>query len=374
MDNRSRSPSKIQPRRVSSTRFENILLGCLILLLLVILFVISIGVTAFIASGKIPIFPTQTATFTSTPSATPTFTPTLTPTATFTLTPSSTATLTPTPTFTFTPSRTPTPLPTKKPSLTPTPNKPTPSEIFEDTDYAITYQHWVGRSDDQAYGTGMRCSSSNSAKISFTTPEKTRTVAILFFRGPKDGKVKITVDGAAAEIIDLYRKSDQYRFEKVIKGLSNKKHTVEIEVLREKRSKSDGFRVCVDGFRIGKTMTDDTDSLVTYGAWQGIQDSHAQKDTYRIADSKNAEFVFTFKGTAFTWVSARGKNYGQADIYVDDDFIRTIDLYSPDQLWKQKITIDGLSKQTHSIKIVVLGQHNSASNGTGVIIDRITIP
>jgi hypothetical protein len=291
---------------------------------------------------------------------TPTTTNTASPSATYTNTPTITASVTPLPTNTS----------TKKPSPTPNPTKTPQPAVIKNSSYRISYQSWLGFQRTKAYKNGLRCSSEKGQVITFTTPVESKKIAILFFKGPDQGKARIFIDEKAKETIDLHKESKQFQFERTYTGLSNKKHTIQIIVLGTKNANSEGFWVCVDGFIYNNNRVNDAYRWVTYGPWQ----THTSKNnftTYRVASKKGASFDFSFNGTAFMWVAAAGPEGGLADIYVDNRFIKTVDLYSSASLWKKRIRIDDLGVKKHTVKIIVLGQRNPLSKGTNIYLNRI---
>jgi len=344
---------------------SNLFYGILVVILSILL--VAICVVFFILFTYLPskIFPPSRSASTLTPLSTATFK--YTSTVTFTATPSATRTATPTATASVTPL--PTFTPTKNPSPTSAPTKTPQPDIIKYSSYRVTYQRWIGVRRIKAYKNGLRCSSIKGQEISYTTPVKSKKVAILFFKGPDQGKTRIIIDGKVKETVDLYNKSSQFQFERTYTGLSDEKHTIQVVVLGTKRTKSQGFWVCVDGFIYNNTRVDDSYDWVNYEPWH-VQTS-ANNPNFRVASVKGASIDFTFNGSTFFWVTATGFEGGLADIYVDNKFIRTVDLYSPTPQLRKRIRVDNLGNKKHTVKIIVLGQKNPASNGKKIYLNRI---
>ena len=364
---------------------QPLIIGCLGVGLLSLFCLIVFGALGYLQGYSLPrpfapatLTPTETPLPTQTPVPTSTVTPSNTPTKTQT----STATFTPTATVifhtpTFVPTRTVTPTPKPTKTRTPTPtstSKPIPT-VYNDTYYGITYSTWRGFQNNDVLGNGMRCSSRKNEVLVFDADKKSTTLSLLFYRGPNQGKAIIYIDDVAVETLDLYKPSPQYLFERKNKNLDlNNPHSVKVVVLRQKRNASSDYRVCIDGFKVGNMIVDDTNYNVRYDAWIGKWNDHAQEGGYRVASLANTTLNFSIQGNSFRWITARGPNYGQADIYVDDQFVATVDLYSPVQKWQQPILIKNLGRGSHTIKIIVLGQRNSASGGNGIVFDGIITP
>ena len=247
--------------------------------------------------------------------------------------------------------------------------------ILNDAQYNFNFNAWIGLANNHALGKGMRCSSKKDELLTFDTSRGASRLSLFFYKGPNQGKARIIVDGAAVETLDLYKASPQYHFEWNYQFPNPKQaHQVKVVVLREKRNASTGYQVCFDGFRVDNTFTDDTNYGIRYDAWSGNWNGKALGGGYRSSATADSSVTFTIRGSSFQWITNRGPNQGQADVYVDDKFIVTVDLYFPTQKWQQAILINRLGQGNHTVKIVVLGQHNSASGGNTIVFDGILVP
>jgi hypothetical protein len=358
-------PSTEDLSRQKASRRSNLFYVGVIVVLLVLLVVI--GAIFFVLFTNLPLKisppfqPANTLTPRSTTffNGTPTITFTPTPSATHTNTPTATPSVTPLPSFT----------PTNQPSPTPKPTKPPQPEVIKYSSYRIAYQDWIGVQRKKAYKNGLRCSETQGQAISYTTPVNAQKLGILFFKGPNQGKARVIIDGKVRETINLYKKSRQFQFERTYTGLSEKKHSIKVIVVGKKNARSDGYWVCVDGFTYNNTRVNDAYKSVTYGPWK-IQ-TYANNPTYRVASLKGASFSFKINGNTFKWVAAARPDGGLAEIYVDNRFIKTVDLYSSTPQWRKRIKIDDLGDKEHKVTIIVLGQKTPGSNGTKIYLHRI---
>ena len=221
----------------------------------------------------------------------------------------------------------------------------------------------------------MRCSSKEDELLSFDTGKGPIALSFFFYKGPNQGKVKITVDNILVETLDLYRVSPQYHFEwKYLLKKPLQTHKVQVVILHEKRIASTGYQVCFDGYKIRNEFTDDTDYSIRYGTWSGVRNGMALGDGYRLSMVADSSVTFITLGKSFHWITARGPNYGQAAVYVDAHLVATVDLYFPIQVWQQSILVNNLGQGMHTVSIIVLGQNQPASGGTGIVFDGIRIP
>ncbi|MDQ8735154.1 glycoside hydrolase N-terminal domain-containing protein [Paenibacillus sp. LHD-38] len=117
---------------------------------------------------------------------------------------------------------------------------------------------------------------------------------------------------------------------------------------------------------------DDRDPSIVYsGTWGPYNDSGDYKGTESFSSTAGSYAEFTFAGTEIKLISARQTNHGLINVYIDGELAaENIDGYgtatSKQQILFQKA---GLSKGTHTIKVVVNGTKNNASSNTIGMID-----
>jgi hypothetical protein len=293
---------------------------------------------------------------------------------------------------------------TRTNTRTPTPTSV--SSLIWNQSYQIKYDTWFGVENPNAldvaedlsplsefsssdvnllvFPSGYRRSIGNSATSVFNTftfkPNQTFTsFKWITYRGPDQGKAQVLVDGAVKATVDLYNATAQWQHEITISGLSLGKHTVVIKPLNTKNPASSNKWVVVDGFKVGSVVYNDNkinvpyNDLFSYGSWLGKVGNGPRFGAYRISSVANATASFSFTGTQFRFVTARGPAYGKAQIWVDGVLRTTVDLYRPAQQWQYKVTISGLTSGNHNVVIKVLGTKNAASSGTGVVCDGFEI-
>jgi hypothetical protein len=61
----------------------------------------------------------------------------------------------------------------------------------------------------------------------------------------------------------------------------------------------------------------------TRSAWQPASDGYVS-----VSSATGASATFSFTGTNVAWVATKSSNRGQADVYVDNAYVKTVDLYS----------------------------------------------
>jgi hypothetical protein len=97
------------------------------------------------------------------------------------------------------------------------------------------------------------------------------------------------------------------------------------------------------------------------GAWGGWVNSANQATTTTSGPSA----TYSFTGTQVSWVSTKGADRGKASVSVDGGAPTTVDLYSATVTPSSVVFArSGLIDGPHTIKITLLGTHNTAAAST----------
>jgi hypothetical protein len=100
------------------------------------------------------------------------------------------------------------------------------------------------------------------------------------------------------------------------------------------------------------------------------------------ASKKGSQMIFNFKGTAVVVMGRYDKDCGKIDVYVDDQFVRTIDNYYYVMGWgsgdgwlngAHLFHVLNLESGPHTIKMVITGERNEKSEGTKLKISRAIV-
>ena len=198
-------------------------------------------------------------------------------------------------------------------------------------------------------------------------------------KSPAYGKAKVTVDGGAAKIVDLYSTSTSWKQKVWDSGaLKAGPHTVVIAWTGQKTDGSTGTNINIDAIVVAGVVAglvqQDNAKLVYVGTWKKTTASAASNGSFVFSDSTNASVTLVFSGTNVVWLARTGPTYGKAKVTVDGGEAKTIDLYSAGTKSQQKVWDSGaLSLGTHTVKIVRLGTKNTASNGTSINVDAFNV-
>jgi sugar lactone lactonase YvrE len=243
---------------------------------------------------------------------------------------------------------------------------------FEDPDQALRYNGWRTFFAKTALGGAFRASQARGDTAAFRTP-RVRSVGWLTHEGPNQGKAKISIDGHAKGVFDLYAPSAGPR-RITFSGLAHRRHTVKVEVLGRKRAASRASWVGVDGFRVqaGSGITEESSAKIRYDAWTGVSKRAASGTTYRTSGSSTARMSLVFKGRAVKWITATGPAYGRAKVVIDGR-AHLVDLYRGTRHWQVPVSFTGLSKGRHRITVRPLGAKSPASHSRKVVFDAFVV-
>jgi beta-galactosidase GanA len=123
---------------------------------------------------------------------------------------------------------------------------------------------------------------------------------------------------------------------------------------------------------------DDPDSALQYtGSWSHVADQSYTGGDYKHTESFSNKagdsLTVPFDGTAVRWIGSKTNNHGNASVYLDGTKVTTVD----DSGSENQAVIfqkNGLTPGTHTLKIVVDGNHGSGSTDNYVSIDAIDVP
>jgi len=121
--------------------------------------------------------------------------------------------------------------------------------------------------------------------------------------------------------------------------------------------------------RLTKNSTNATTETVTH-AFIGRE----WHDTYYKSEDVGASIEVTFEGTSFTIYGGYLTSGGIVDIYLDGKLIDSVDTYnSTNYLSSHLYHKDGLTKSTHTLKLVTSDKKNTASSGNSFLLDFIKV-
>lgn len=125
----------------------------------------------------------------------------------------------------------------------------------------------------------------------------------------------------------------------------------------------------------GAKSYDSASPLIHYsGKWTDSFSAAYVHKTLRSAAQANASIALTFTGTGIEWFGNMDKFHGLAHVYIDGNFIQTVDAWNPDSRNQQRLFWKyDLKYGKHSLKIIHSGNKREESRGFLVDIDALVV-
>jgi len=134
---------------------------------------------------------------------------------------------------------------------------------------------------------------------------------------------------------------------------------------------------------LGPTFTvtnaiDDPNAALSYaGTWHSLSSSSATGGTFHSSvptSSAQTTATMKFAGVGFSLNACMGPANGYLDVYVDNVKKGRVSLYrSYTGCGVRVATVGSLARATHTLKLVGVGAHVSASKGNGVSVDYVAV-
>lgn len=203
------------------------------------------------------------------------------------------------------------------------------------------------------------------------------------------GLCYVTLDGVQS-LVDTsnaasatYYQYPQFTAQNLAPGL----HRLTIEVIHQRDSTTQGSWVWVDAFDItngtlesttqvaGAGLVQQSSVAANYnGQWFTTNGASYNGGSVNSAVDAGAGVMFTFNGTAVTWMGYRDQWSGIAQVYIDGNLQATVDTYlSPSQAQAPTWSISGLSSGVHVLNITATGTQDSASGGAWIWLDGFQV-
>ncbi len=126
---------------------------------------------------------------------------------------------------------------------------------------------------------------------------------------------------------------------------------------------------------LGGSRIEDTDPSVTYsGTWSTNVNLNHSGGTAKLSTDPGATATVAFTGTGIHWIGYQDQWSGIASIYLDGDFLQTVDTYAPSAQFQALVySIEGLPLGQHHLTIMALGVHDASSAQSWVWVDAFDI-
>jgi hypothetical protein len=114
--------------------------------------------------------------------------------------------------------------------------------------------------------------------------------------------------------------------------------------------------------------------VVYSGSWNSYGYSYFSAGSYRYSDQRGASFMVAVSGTEVAWVALTAPYMGKATVSLDGGTPTTVDLYSPERMYQQRVWTSGpVANGIHILRVICTGEKNAASTGYYVNLDAVDV-
>lgn len=115
------------------------------------------------------------------------------------------------------------------------------------------------------------------------------------------------------------------------------------------------------------------------GNWKEFVYGDGDPDLYKVAQSPNDTLTVDFEGSGISLLGSWNNDGGQADVYIDDIFVKRVDTYFREEAGKYDVNRAhifhsmNLKPGKHRLRLVVADQKNEKSVGNKIYVERAVI-
>jgi uncharacterized membrane protein len=246
-----------------------------------------------------------------------------------------------------------------------------PAILYNGAPYPQTAQGWSRQSVASASDGQYLRSATAGDSVSF---DFTGTwVNLGFYTDNWGGYAEIFIDGQSQGVVDLYRR-EATAVTHFFPNLTPGNHTVSVTVLGSSGPFASGNRVQFDFVEFGDgsglddgAFEQDDGRILRSGSW--VTENNANASGGSFSRSSNGHAWFHFAGDSFTYQAIAYSLGGKAHLYVDGQYLDTVDLYHPNSAANgisRTFSYDGFGSGPHVLQI-------SSYRGQATL-DRVVTP
>jgi GH25 family lysozyme M1 (1,4-beta-N-acetylmuramidase) len=129
----------------------------------------------------------------------------------------------------------------------------------------------------------------------------------------------------------------------------------------------------VQAFEAPQSVEQSGAPVTRTGTWSPVEAALASGGTYATTRERGAAARMRFDGSGIDWITVTGPNRGWAQVYVDGERLRTVDLFAPVRTYGVALRFDGLADGSHTLRVVATGRARPRSSGPSIAIDRFDV-
>ncbi len=266
----------------------------------------------------------------------------------------------------------------------PPPSTPNGTRYQQNNTNIVYSGKWVTFSTSSASGGSYGYADSTASAVIWFTGTQLDLIAT---KGYTQGKVRVSVDGGTAVLVDLYN-SITLRQQRVwsTKTLEQGTHRVTVSWTGQPHTSGGPTRVNIDAVDVQGSLISPPPSTASVtrfqqnntnilysGKWVTFLTTGASGGSYGYADSAASASIW-FTGTRLDLIATKGYTQGKVRVSVDGGTAVLVDLFNPTTLRQQKVwSTNTLAEGTHKVTVTWTGQPHASGGPTRVNIDAIDI-
>lgn len=100
-------------------------------------------------------------------------------------------------------------------------------------------------------------------------------------------------------------------------------------------------------------------------------DGFENKGSFYVSNKTKSSLKGEFSGGILGLTLSTNTDGGQADVYIDGEFVKSIDVYNPSEVERHFFISDNFSKGEHTFEVVIKSSHNKKSTGDYVRLKNL---
>lgn len=243
---------------------------------------------------------------------------------------------------------------------------------YEQNEAAIFYDgDWTSVPPDGDDELKKRLAGGGSATITFAGS----SIDLVSATGPDLGKMAVSLDGGAREVVDLYGAAsadNKTVYHSPPVSLEESRHTLKLWSLGTKRSSSSGTDITLDAVLVRGELKPVFDQAY-YGRWDIEHHGELSGGSQLSTTEMGAWARIKFKGNEVQLTASRGPGQGIARIALDDRAPVTCDMYSASTIPNAVIFEQTeIGEGNHTLTYECTGEKSPSSSSSRVGLDTVS--
>ncbi len=246
--------------------------------------------------------------------------------------------------------------------------------------------HWSTYSSGSTSAGNFAYTDSKGSAVNITF--RGTALALIANMGSVYGKARLSLDGGAPFLVDLYSAGSLYQQMVYCTGaLDEGTHNLTIQWTGVANAYSKDRFIGIDALDVmgslvtasapppGPTLYQQTDPKLIYaGTWGTADQWGASGGTFKYATTQGASLTIKFGGSCLDLIGKKSPQYGKARAILDGVDVGYVDFYDPDWTYQELVYTTGpIAGGQHTLILEWAGVKNGASTGYLINVDAVSV-